>query len=125
MAVKIEEIFAQVGYEVSGGDEHGWQDLYPYSRFIDFAHNFSTVFSTKTGEVYQVEFWDENSDVMWTWVSPEKRADYQKKLKNMDPHIPEYQIEWATDIGTVIREYKVKRKEISPLQYNEIEGYPV
>lgn len=119
MAVNIKEVFEKVGYCVSGGDEHGWQDLYPYGRFMDWEHNLTAIFSSKTQEVWELTFHDEENNLQWTWIAPSKRAEYQARHEKLAKFEDDFELQWCTDIGTVYREYIVRSKELNQPTYDE------
>jgi hypothetical protein len=127
MGVSLKTVFEEVGYSITGGEEHGWQEVFPYGRFIDWEGNFSTVFSSKTQEVFQLEFYDTDTNTLWTWVRPESRAEYKKKLESLFTEEDDFNREWCTDPGTVLREYKIARGTAAPGVFTsmDLEGHPV
>jgi hypothetical protein len=109
----VKDIFEQVGYNITGGDEHGWRDIYPMARFLDWESGFTIVFSTFNQQIYEVSYFNELEGYELRWV----RAEFRKAQKEKQAQYPkaDWSEEYTNDWGTVVRDYISSR----------VQGHPV
>jgi len=110
---KVKDVFEQVGYNITGGEEHGWRDVYPMGRYLDWEGNFSIVFSSFDQRVYEISYMNEQEDYQMYWVCPEFRD--AKKKKNAQYPAPDWEVEYTNDWAVVVRDYISGRVEGVPV----------
>lgn len=110
---KVKDVFEQVGYNITGGEEHGWRDVYPMGRYLDWESGFSIVFSAYDQSVYEISYMNELEDYQLYWIRPEFRDAYHKKNDNYPD--ADWSVEYTNDWATVVRDYVASR----------VQGHPV
>lgn len=110
---KVKDIFEMVGYNIAGGDEHLWTDVFPMGRFLDWEGNFSIVFSAFDQRVYEVTYVNEVEDYELKWVRAEFRDAFNKKSAQYPQS--DWEVQFAKDWTVVARDYIATR----------VQGHPV
>lgn len=129
--VNLKNVFEAVGYNIVGGEEHGWQDVFPDGRFIDFEGSFSVVFNCKNQEIYSLEFYNEEAMEHFFWINPKCRLEFNKRMEKfaqMPNSTADFEELESKDPGVVVREYVVKRGlKPKPTYFTtmDIDGVPV
>jgi hypothetical protein len=83
--MNIESYMKVIGYKVGDSTKYCWNCFGKYARYMDYdadmdTPNVSCVFDTKSQEVYMVEMYDHNTDVMYKWFNLEYVEAYNQEF---------------------------------------------
>lgn len=90
--ITLKDFMETAGYRISDGDNYGWgcygPDAYSLSAWNgDFnGWSMSTVFDTKTQQVYEVDVCDYKNQRAYRMIHPDYKSDYN--LESMEKEIP-------------------------------------
>lgn len=76
--ITLKDFMEAIQYKVTDGSEYMWACYGPNARSLDYwngkageeGRTVSAVFDTETQFVYQVEAWDQSTDVAYRWIHP-------------------------------------------------------
>ena len=91
--MNLQQFMEAVDSHVCGGSEFQWQ-CYPYGRYMDISDINNNevgncIFSTKSQEVYEIEFYISQDDVAYRWTDPvyAQARDDEAVSKSIDPTV--------------------------------------
>jgi hypothetical protein len=84
--MKLNQVFEACGGRVNGGSEFGWA-CYGDARYMDFCDSdgnddvVNCVYSPATQEIFEVQVWVNDDNVVYSWRNPEYKKAYKAEAK--------------------------------------------